>query len=235
MRLYSDELKKKIRELRAEGRTYPEIQIALGAKIPKGSLTYICTGVEISSSGSIRLKNIKTASTSLNREKAVRANKVKFDTNLENIRNRNLHLFESVQNRDSQLIALAMLYLGEGAKWHRSRGLKLASADPKIIRLYIDLLRLCFEIPTNSLRCRIQHRADQNPDELLKFWSDTTNIKPDRFNRPYVDKRTLGKRTERAGYMGVCTVMCPGTHIQLELEEIAGIISKAMRGISAVG
>ncbi len=127
-----------------------------------------------------------------------------------------------------------MLYLGEGTKWQRSRAPKLASTSPVIIQLYIDLLHTCYGIGPESMHARIQCRADQNQNELIAHWMDITKIPRSNFYLCYVDKRTIGKPTTKTNYKGVCTVSCAGTHIQLELAEISGIIGEAMRGISSV-
>ena len=85
------------------------------------------------------------------------------------------------------------------------------------------------------MRARVQHRADQNPNLLIEYWANVTGLPKQQFYRSYADKRTLGKPTTKAGYMGVCTISSAGTHIQLELQEIAGIIGDAVRGISSFG
>jgi hypothetical protein len=80
----------------------------------------------------------------------------------------------------------------------------------------------------SSLRGRIQHRADQDPVALLDYWSNITGVEKAKFYPCYLDKRTIGKATTKLNYRGVCTIMSAGTHIQLELKEIADIISNAV-------
>lgn len=97
------------------------------------------------------------------------------------------------------------------------------------------LLNSCFDISIDKLKGRIQHRADQNPEELLNYWSGVTGIHKKNFYKSYVDKRTIGRKTKKSGYKGVCTITCAGTHIQLELEQIADIIFEALGGYGAAG
>ena len=235
MRTYNENIKQQIRKLRENGYTYTEIQQRLGIDIPKGSLTYICKGVVITDTGTTRLNLIKAEALSKNRQKAIASNKRIFESRILSYRDKNRMLIPELRSHKTQLIALAMLYLGEGAKWKRSRGLKLASSDPEIIKLYIKLLQLCYDVPTSLMRSRIQHRADQDPDRLLQYWIGVTGIASERFHKSYIDKRSIGKATTRAEYYGVCTIMCPSTRIQLELEEITGIIGEVIRGIGTVG
>ena len=235
MPLYDEEIKARIRALRSQGFTYPEIQETLGMDIPKGSLSYICKGITLGPEYELRIKEIVKTNVSIAREKAVAVNQMAFEAKVAGYRTANENLFEFMQDRRAKLVALSMLYLGEGAKWKGSRAPKLASSDPMILRLYINLLKECYDIKHEKLRCRVQHRADQNPEELLRYWSKVTGVETSNFYISYVDKRTIGNPTKKTGYRGVCTVSCAGTHIQLELAEIAGIIGGAVGGISAAG
>lgn len=235
MKRYSQRVVKAIRELRAEGLTYPEIQIKIGESVPKGSLSYICRGVTISVAGKARIDEIIAGNRQKARRAAVVANRNRFAAELQSYRDANKGIADDMLEKNAQLIALAMLYLGEGAKWQKSRAPKLGSANPGIIRLYIDLLDSCYGVRRSQLRCRVQHRADQDSLDLVRYWSDVTGVVAGRFYKSYVDKRTIGKVTQKGDYKGVCTIHCAGTYIQLELAEIADIISKSMRGISSFG
>lgn len=169
------------------------------------------------------------------RQKAVIANKKIFDSKLDEYRSRNKNMKNFMKSRQAKLVALAMLYLGEGAKWKSRRGLMLGSADPLIMKLYVRLIKDCFGIHEDKMRGRVQHRADQNPDELIDYWSKITGINPDNFYPSYVDKRTIGKPTLKTDYHGVCSVTCAGTNVQLELNQIVGIINEAVTGSSYNG
>lgn len=217
-----------IRQLRSEGFTYAEINEQLNTAIPKSSLSYICKGIVLTTSQLERIDSEARAQLVSKREKAVLANRKKHEDKLASYRAANQDLMPFMQDRRAKMIALAMLYLGEGAKWQKSRAPKLASTDPMIIRLYILLLGECYGVTIDTLRCRVQQRADQNSDELIVFWSEVTGIPRTRFYPSYIDKRTVGHKTTKASYHGVCTIMCAGTHIQLELAEIAGIIYRAL-------
>ncbi len=235
MKKYNQQIIGSIRKLRSDGLTYSEICDEVGEIIPKGSLSYICKGVIISAEGTARMQEATVRNRIKARQAAVLSNKVRFARQLQSYRKNNVSIAYDMQSRNAQLIALAMLYLGEGAKWQKSRAPKLGSANPEIIRLYIDLLNSCYGVEASQLRCRVQHRADQNSVALVKYWSDITGVSSKRFYPSYIDKRTIGKVTQKSDYKGVCTVHCAGTHIQLELAEIADIINKSMRGISSFG
>jgi hypothetical protein len=235
MKAYSKSVRQKIQDLRRAGYTYSEIQDTLGQKIPKGTLSYMCRDISLTETQRERIYDILRSQLVEKRKKAVAANRKILEDKINGYKEANEDLANVMQDRHAKLIALAMLYLGEGAKWKGRRGLHLGSSDPLIVNLYIDLLRECYGIPLSALKCRIQHRADQDPDILLHFWSNATGVPLKSFYPCYVDKRTIGKTTKKTNYRGVCGVSCAGTHVQLELEQIAGIISGALRGISSVG
>jgi hypothetical protein len=224
MQRYARELKQQIIQLRTEGLTYTEICEHIGQQIPKGTLSYICKRAVLGPAQLERLSLIKRDRMKHNQLIAVAANKRLFADKLVAYREANLDIKPFMSDRRAKLIALAMLYWGEGAKWKGKRGLMLGSSDPKIIQTYIGLLRDCYDIPLDALKGRIQHRADQDPDALIAYWSDSSGIKKENFYPCYVDKRTVGKTTQHLDYKGVLSVTCAGTHIQLELEQIAGII-----------
>ena len=101
-------------------------------------------------------------------------------------------------NQDGLKVALAMLYLGEGTKWKSHSGLSLGSSDPNIILLYISLLKKCYKIEPQILKCRVSYRADQNIDELEEYWSTITGISRENFYKTKPDPRTKGKKQKNS-------------------------------------
>lgn len=220
---YSAEQKTRIRQLRSEGKSYQEIQRVMGIKIAKGTLSYICSGVQIPDSQKVlnRTANLKALAAA--RRMALVVNRNKRRAFLAEIELRNRHLLDGL-SLDSLKIALAMLYLGEGAKWRSFRGLSLGSSDENIIRLYLLLLNACYGIRPQKLKARVQYRADQNINELEAYWSKLTGIPMSNFYKTTYDKRTVGKPTKKLDYRGVCVIMGGGTEIQLELAAIAKLL-----------
>ena len=79
-----------------------------------------------------------------------------------------------MQNREIAKIALAMLCLGEASKTRGS--FSLGSTDPRIITLFIELLKKCFTFDLEKIRCTVQCRADQNIELLETYWLNITKI-----------------------------------------------------------
>ena len=218
-------VREKVIALRKKGRTYTEIQKTVGVPIPKSTLSYWCKNVQLPKEYEERVSKIVANGAERGRKIAVAVNRVRREKYLKALEKRNLYLLRKL-DKDVLKIALAMLYLGEGAKWRRSRGLCLGSSDPNIIKLYLKSLRACYNINEDKLRCRIGHRADQGLDKLQKFWSRITKIPLKYFYRTKPDPRTIGKRTKKEDYKGVCVVYYGSTEIQLELEIIANLVIK---------
>ena len=209
-----------IRALRARGLTYSEIGAELGFYVPKGSLSYICRGVELPDSYAAKVRQLQQKNLEIQRVKALESNKRILTQRIDRIRQK-AELFVHGADKYTQTIALAMLYWGEGAKYPRRRGLMLGNSDPKIVRLYIKLLDSCFAISRDELRARITYRADQDPVALRQYWSAQTKIPEDHFYRTIPDPRTAGSVTKNSDYMGVCVISCAGADLQLELQYIA--------------
>jgi hypothetical protein len=139
MVFYSLETKQNIRRLRRQGCSYPEIQAVIEQHIPKGTMSYICKDVIISKKGRLRIDALIKANRDKARLIAISNNRRNFENKLQGYRKKHLGIGRYMRSRRAQLIALAVLYLGEGAKWKGSRGLQLGSSDPLIIKLYINL------------------------------------------------------------------------------------------------
>lgn len=219
-------LKEKVIKLRKRGKIYSEIQKNLRVTIPESTLSYWCRDVELPKEYQERIKKIILRNAEKGRAIAVVANRVKREKYLKSLANRNRNLTLLLKNRDVAKIALAMLYLGEGGKWKSHRGLLLGSSDPEIISIYIKLLQKCYNIGSEKMRARILFRADQNLNSLLMFWSRVTGIPKHHFYKTKPDARTIGKKTKKKDYRGVCVITCGGTEIQLELDIIAKMFLK---------
>jgi len=217
-------LKSKIIALRKSGKTYTEICKIVDTKISKGTLSDWCGNIPLSLRQKQRVAYLIKKGASKGRATALVINKLKREKYLQALITKNKHLASLLENGDIAKIALATLYLGEGAKWRGHSGLTLGSSDPDIIHFYLNLLKKCYGITPERLHCRISYRADQNIMKLTKFWSCYTGIPLVNFYRTKPDPRTIGKPTKQKNYKGVCVVSAGLTKIQLELELIAKIL-----------
>jgi len=215
--------KKEAIALRKQGFTYSEIKNALGVLISKSTLSTWFKGLKLSANSQKRLSNAINERTKIAHRAALLSNKVKREKYLKGVENRVIHLKKFSDDIDIAKIILAVLYLGEGAKGAR-RSFMFGNSDPKVIRLFLKLLRECYVIDETKFRCTLQCRADQNIPFLEKFWRDVTNIPPAQFYKARIDARTIGKKSKKPEYKGVCRIDYFSADIYCEIEKIIEII-----------
>ncbi len=219
-------LKEKVIRLRRRGKTYSEIQKILKAAMPKSTLSYWCHNIPLPLNYQRRIKDYNKFNLNKARKIALAAKRVKRENYLKSITERNKHLAITLRDRDVAKIALAMLYLGEGSKTPRG-SLMFGNSDPFIISLFLGLLRYCYNINESKLRFTLQCRADQNVKKLERFWSKKTKIPHSRFYKAQIDPRTVGKRTKKKSYKGVCRIDYFSADIYNDIKMIGEIITKA--------
>lgn len=199
-------LKERAISLRVTGKTFSEICTALGRDIPKSTLSYWCKAVilpelqlnrierKIATAGS---KGLATAHARHrnNREKYLKS------LHADNLYLRNF-LFDKTECAKA---VLAALYLAEGGKT-RKGSLMFGNSDPRIITLFLKLLRQTYVVDNSKFRCTLLCRADQNTKSLESFWVAVTNIPKKQFYEARIDSRTIGKKSRKANYKGVCRI-----------------------------
>ncbi len=225
---HGSQLKEKVRKLRTEGKTFSEILKKINIDIPKSTLSNWCIGVSLPPWHQERIDKLNKKNFNKAQRAAWATNKIKRERLLMALLESSESLLDKLKDKDVRKMLLAVLYLGEGTKWRSHSGLVLGSSDPDIICLYIKLLKMCYGLSLEKLRCRISYRADQNLHVLESYWSRVTGISLKNFYKTIPDPRTIGKPTRREEYKGVCVISCAGTHIQLELEAIPKLILKGL-------
>lgn len=214
----------KAQQLRSQGLTYKEISSQLRLKIAKSTLSYWCKGIALPPGYSEKVRQINLQSLALNRVKALKVNKCNRETYLEGIKQKHLSLAAHLwHTKESMRIALALLYMTEGARSNKG-ALTFSNSDPRIIRLFLKLIRKTFDIDESKFRCTLQCRADQNTGRLRTFWSETTGIPLSNCYLPRIDPRTVGIPTKKVDYRGVCRIDYLSGHVYNELRAIIDII-----------
>src|SRR3989338_7206902 len=229
--MHDKTLRIEVRELRSQGKTYSEIEKTLGIIVPKSTLSDWCNNVELPGWYEQKVMELNRKSLSKAQKYSLVSNKIKREKFFEKIIKSNQQVVKRISNKDALRTVLSILYLGEGEKCKSHRRLMLGSSDEKIVKLYIQLLRICYGINPRSLKCRISYRADQNIQALQRYWSRVTSIPRGNFYKTKPDPRTVGKPTKRKDYKGVCVVTYGRTDIQLELETIPKLILETIEGL----
>ncbi len=227
---HSEKIIKKIHKLRAEGKTYGEINKILNIRLAKSSLHWICRQISLPKNYIEKITRLNIKNLGKARATAIAVNKAKREEFLDQIGKINLPIATKIKDKSTAKIALTMLCLGEASKSINKHAFSLGNSNPKIITLFIKLLDYCFTIEHIRLKCAVQCRADQNPNRLKLYWSKYTGIPLSQFYKPQIDKRTIGKPTKKIDYKGVLNVYYPHKKTQLELESLAELIYNKFAG-----
>jgi len=219
------EIKKKVIDLRKKGNTFTEIQEQLKVIIPKSTMSCWCKNIVLPDQYYKRIEIINNRNREKGRKIAMILNKVKREKYIDSVKSRVLYLSEKIKDKDTAKIALAMLYLGEGAKTKRGC-LMFGNSNPSIISLFLKLLRYCYNIDERKFRCTFQGRADQNIKQLEEFWSKITKIPLSQFYKANIDPRTIGKPSKKMDYKGVCRIDYFSGDVFLEIMKIIEVLEK---------
>ncbi len=82
------------------------------------------------------------------------------------------------------LVAALMLYFGEGAKTQTT--VDLANSDPKVLKIFIKFLRDICRVDESRLRFYLYCFREQDPEALIRFWSECLKVSPKSFTKPYI-------------------------------------------------
>ena len=222
---YPTKIKSKAQILRSLGFTYSEIRNELKLTCQKSTLSLWCRGVTLPDGYREKVAKLNLLHLSKARQIAMAVNKAKRQELLNSLDTVNVTLARRISEKVIAKIALAMLCLGEASKYSSKRSaFSLGSSDPRIIILFLELLKTCFNFDQTKVRCTVQCRADQNIESLEKYWRKITLVPKKLFYKAQVDPRTAGKPTKHLEYKGVLRVDYLNTKTQLDLESLANLV-----------
>ena len=218
-RRYPEDLTVKAISLRQNGWSLQEICEALA--LPKTTVQGWVKHVALTDTQHLRLKAKAIESAARGRPLAELAWQQKIDQWKAGIRSQVRHLATlPFNNPHVAQLACGLLYICEGAKYPTSRGMSFANTDPRMVKLFLKLLREHFAIDEKKFRVRVMHRWDQDGERLKIFWSEVTAIPLNQFYPSYADRRTQGHPTRKAGYRGICSLQYVSTTLQYLLQAI---------------
>lgn len=210
--MYSEDIKETAWKLRKEGKTYNEI-LKL-TSIPKSTLSAWFgkdMGMPFDRKALIQhLANIRPL-----------ANKMRVKQRLDDLEEIKSRVGIEVAGYPIDIISvqktiLAMLYWAEGSKHEKISGLKFTNTDPKMITLFIKLLRSCYKPDETKFYVYLQLHHYHSVGESKKFWSELTNVPISQFHKITIKKRSKNKRF-RKNFMGICSIGHSSSLIRKEL------------------
>lgn len=204
--MWTSAFKQEAIRLRRQGLTLEEINRTLGSKIPKATFSYWQRGVTLTASSAQRLEAMRLESLHRAQLKAQEANRRKNERLRQQARQRNQHLSQLLKSDDQAKVALTILYLAEGTKGRERSIVTFGNSDPKIVALFLRLFRQCYLVDETKFRCTVQCRDDNPVKHLETIWSKLTKIPSTQFYEARIDPRSIGKRSKKPDYLGVCRI-----------------------------
>lgn len=220
--------KKVAQMLRKLGLSYSEINEKLSRKRAKSTLSHWCRNIPVSPSEELIMKERFAQKLVEARKRSIASRKARRQAYFKDVAERNAGIDSLLADNVSRKALLGILYLAEGTK-HKNGSLTFGNSDPRIIRLYLYLLRTCYELDESKFRCTVQARADSPLMELENFWSKETAIPLEQFYSARIDKRTIGKPSEKPDYRGVCRIDYFSADLFYEIMSIGSILTVSER------
>ncbi|MFH1161784.1 MAG: hypothetical protein V1696_00690 [Candidatus Jorgensenbacteria bacterium] len=223
--MHSIVLIEKAQQLRRKGMTFREIRERLKACIPKSTLSYWCKNIKTPSSYHKKIERLVKSNLAEGRKIAFAARKERKMKFFSQLTHKNRHLKETFQMGEVKQIVLAVLYFTEGSRT-RKGSLMFGNSDPSIVTLFLKLLREVFTLDEKKFRCTIQCRADQEIKTLERFWFSVTKIPQNQFYKTRIDPRSIGRKTEKLDYKGVCRIDYFSADVYNEIKLIGEMLVK---------
>jgi hypothetical protein len=169
------------RDLRAQGWTLTEICEEVGCS--KSSASLWCRDVALDEAALA----VRRRERSLNGNEGARRrgpNKLqrRKQAEIEEMQLAGREEVGELSDRDLMIAGIA-LYAGEGSKTPGE--VRFANSDPRMIVLFMEWMRRCFEIDPSDMRLRLYLHEGLDLDAANAFWSDLTGIPIERFRKPY--------------------------------------------------
>ena len=106
------------------------------------------------------------------------------------------------------------MYIGEGTKKSRNH-VALANSDPAVVELAVRWIRRLTE---RRISFQLQYHADQDPGELIAFWSAHLGAEPELFRlQRKSNSNSMTGRVWRSRH-GVLTVRSSDTYLRARLQ-----------------
>ena len=209
---YSQSVKDKVDRLRKEGKTYAEIRKIY--PIPKSTLSVWLgekyAGIFDKEAQYEHLKKIRILAVT-----RIREDKIVRDT-VHTARGTAAAQSLPVQDKGFQKALLAMLYWAEGTKHEKAAALTFSNTDPRLVVLYLSMLRNCFDIDEKRLRVRLHLHYYHNKRETRQYWSKLLDVPENQFGKLYVKKRSKTRKFRR-NFKGICIVFYGSTGLLIEM------------------
>ncbi|MEI7513157.1 MAG: hypothetical protein WCJ74_00865 [bacterium] len=203
MKIHSEKIIRKIKELRRQGFSIQQIMFLMS--LPKTTVWNYIQDVSLTEEQKAILRTNQGGSTK-RRENAI-----------EEAENLASDLLKS-KKRESVII-ISMLYWAEG---HKKNTCSFTNTDMLMISVYLKILRDSLKIPKDRIEITIRIFTGMNRVSCLSYWSSVTGVPKENIRVRFNDGGSSGKTT-----YGICRVTVIKGHMILKLmHALVGKISK---------
>lgn len=220
---WSETIKKRAKFLRKQGYSYGQLTQEL--KVAKSTLHEWIRGVKRPAKFTKldRIRWIKEI-----QPLGAQGNKRKREKVIEQIINETKDEVARLQiNQEMKKVILSMIYWAEGSK---VRGvLQFANTDPRLILLFINLLRQCFKLDERKFRIRLHLHYYHKVKEVKNFWSNLLHIPIVQFEKTYRKSRSKEK-TFRRNFGGICFVKYNSVYLKEKVIQYAYALGEKIIG-----
>lgn len=220
--MYAVECKEKALELRNQGYSINEIVQKLG--IAKATASVWVRGVVLSERAKRRLEN-RLEIGRKNYYHSVAVKKAKKEMAVVRIESEAYDTVRKIHcDLDNKKLLCALLFWAEGGK--SKPYIDFTNSDPNMIRVFLHLLRDCFNINESKLYAIVHIHEYHNDNEIKHFWSDITKIPLCRFYKSYKKPHTGIRKKE--GYKGCLNLNYYDFAIALELHYLYNAFARSI-------
>ena len=190
--------KRKVVELRKQGKSYSEIRKII--KVSKSSLSLWLKDVVLTDEQVSDLKMKKVQAVERYKISMKEKRKAKLDMYYKSQLKKWIPLTER-----EKLIAGLFLYWGEGNKVSNNT-ISIANTDPDVIKFRILWFKECLGFLEDQIHIRLHLYSDMNIKLETDYWAKILGIKSGQFSKPYIKKSLVAKISQKGFGHGTCTV-----------------------------
>lgn len=221
-------VKEKVRALRLNGASYTEIRKEIA--VPKSTLSNWCS--DLPTPDHLYFKNrrqwlrdiLKISNRVIKRKREVEVEEIALKAKHE------VESWDFLKDKSVQKSFLSMLYWAEGQKLPlRGAPVKFANTDPRLVLLFLTLLRKCYRLNESKLRVRLHLHWYHNIEKSRRFWSKLLDIDESKFAKVYIKRRSKTKRF-RKNFAGICFVIYYSVDLRWEIVHTGYNIQEAITG-----
>lgn len=214
--IHSEKIKKVVKLERIKGKTYRELTQMFG--IPKSTLSFWfgeTLGHPFDRAGQIKhLASIRPLAHAAIQKRIQDKHEILRIKLVEEIKQ------YPIENIGTLKLFLAALYWAEGAKNKKVSGAIFVNTDPNLCKLYVTLLRRCYNIDESRFRIRLHLHYYHGIKETRRFWSSLLQVPEGQFGKIHIKARSKTKKF-RKNFGGICFIRYTDSDLRRELLEIS--------------